>query len=148
MPYLLIVCFLFILKKKTRLFHSSSLSDQLSYLFLEYEDKICWLLPWFFYKLYTYRDITIHVPGLNYTRTRTATPNCCAVKVSHHLFTPGKRSTCTPSVYCKKSIWLVTVYHLTCINKHVVESVSMFSVSLLYLFHLLLKIGKYHMLWQ
>ena len=47
---------------------------------------------------------------------------------SHILYdrtTPGKRSTCTPSVYYRKSIWLVTVYHLTCLNKHVAEMVGM-----------------------
>ena len=35
--------------------------------------------------------------------------------------TPGKRSTCMPSVYYRKSTWLVTVYHLTCVNKHLAE---------------------------
>ena len=29
--------------------------------------------------------------------------------------TPGKRWSCTPLVYYRKSIWLVTVYHLTCV---------------------------------
>ena len=43
-----------------------------------------------------------------------------------------KRSTCTQSVYYRKSIWLVTVYHLTCVNKQVAERVSMFNVSLLF----------------
>ena len=41
------------------------------------------------------------------------------------IYTPGKRSTCTPSVYYRKSIWLVTIYHLTCVNKHVAGKVSM-----------------------
>ena len=49
--------------------------------------------------------------------------------------TPGKRSTCTPLVYYRKSIWLVTVCHLTCVTKHVAKRVSMFNVSLLFCFN-------------
>ena len=59
------------------------------------------------------------------------------------IHTPGKRSTCTPSVYYRKSIWLVTVYHLTSVNKHVAEKVSMFNVSLLFYFTYC-----WNMLWQ
>ena len=53
---------------------------------------------------------------------------------TENFITPGKRSTWTPLVYYWKSIWHVTVYHLTCVNKHVAERVSMFNLSLLFCF--------------
>ena len=46
------------------------------------------------------------------------------------IFTPGKGSTCTPSVYYIKSIWPVSAVQLTCINKHAADRVTKFDVSL------------------
>ena len=49
--------------------------------------------------------------------------------------TPGKRSTCTPSVYFRKSIWPVSADQLTCINKHAADCVTKFNVSLYFYFN-------------
>ena len=51
------------------------------------------------------------------------------------IYTPGKRSTCTPSVYSRKSIWPVSAEQLTCINKHVADRVTKFNVSLYFYFN-------------
>ena len=51
----------------------------------------------------------------------------------HCLDTPGKRSTCTPSVYYRNSIWPVSADQLTFINKHAAERISKFNVSLYFI---------------
>ena len=49
--------------------------------------------------------------------------------------TPGKRSTCTPSVYYTESIWPVAADQLTCINKHAADRGTRFNVSVYFYFH-------------
>ena len=52
-----------------------------------------------------------------------------------HVNTPGKRSTCTPSVYYRKSICPVSADQLTCINKHAAGRVTKFNMSLYFCFN-------------
>ena len=57
----------------------------------------------------------------------------CRILEHHHAFhfyqppyfTPGKRWTCTPSVYYRKSIWPVSADQLTCINKRRIGLLSL-----------------------
>ena len=48
---------------------------------------------------------------------------------------PGKRSTCTPSVYYRKSIWPVSADQLMCINNCLADRVTKFHVSLYFYFY-------------
>ena len=48
-----------------------------------------------------------------------------------------KRSTCTSSVYCRKSIWPVSAGQLTCINKQATGRVTKFNVSLYFFISIL-----------
>ena len=49
--------------------------------------------------------------------------------------TPEKQSTCTPSVYYRKSIWPDSANQLACTNKHAADRVTKFNVSLYFYFN-------------
>ena len=59
------------------------------------------------------------------------------VKKYATYYAHGKRSTCTSSVYCRKSIWPVSVGQLTCINKQATGRVTKFNVSLYFFISIL-----------
>ena len=54
-------------------------------------------------------------------------------------FIPGKCSTCTPSVYFRKSIWPVSADQLTCINK---RRIWLLSLMLVYISNSTLAVNK------